>query len=226
MERVAGQAPDGSWCLAVSWTLEKPRPRSARYTRTGACTCAWWTSRSRCRRTTLWRHRSDRPKFRHASRLAAVGVLSRVVDALNRVSLLFRGKVAKGTEAAAETIYRANMRYRAPPVLRPRRAWRADTSPCSTGSSTRSTTGAGRIYGVNDHEADWEQVVVYLAEQIQGSPHFRRGLVSAHDRQGDDLRRRWDDPDLITRRATIPWCSPGWARTAAPTWQGDYLTSF
>ncbi len=34
-----------------------------------------------------------------------------------------------------------------------------------------------RIYGVNDHEADWEQVVVYLAEQPDGSHESGVGRV-------------------------------------------------
>ena len=42
-----------------------------------------------------WRRRSDRPKFRQANRLARVGVSSRIVDALMRISLFFRGSVAR-----------------------------------------------------------------------------------------------------------------------------------
>jgi hypothetical protein len=49
--------------------------------------------------------------------------------------------------------------------------------------------------GVNDHEADWESVTVYLAETADGlRPAWV--AISAHDNVGDDLRRRWDDPDL------------------------------
>src|SRR5262249_17847301 len=46
-----------------------------------------------------------------------------------------------------------------------------------------------------DHEGDWEAVVVYLAETREGlRPAWL--AVSSHDKRGDDLRRRWDDPDL------------------------------
>jgi hypothetical protein len=175
-------------------------------------------------RTTIWRHRSDRPRFQHASRLARVGVLSRVVDALNRISLFFRGKVAKGTEAAAETLYREQMRTDHHPyygrVVRsggylalqywffyPFNDWRS------------------RIYGVNDHEADWEQVVVYLAEQTEGSPMPSWVVFSAHDETGDDLRRRWDDPDL-TLVGDHPVVHAGLGSHSGAYLQGEYLTSF
>lgn len=176
------------------------------------------------RRTAMWRHRADRPRFRHASRLARVGVLSRVVDALNRVSLLFRGKVAKGTEAAAETMYRERMRTDHHPyygrvvraggytalqywIFYPFNDWRS------------------RIYGVNDHEADWEQVVVYLADQPDGPPTPAWVVFSAHDETGDDLRRRWDDPDL-TRVGDHPVVFAGLGSHSGAYLQGEYLTSF
>jgi hypothetical protein len=174
--------------------------------------------------TTLWRHRSERPKFRHASRLARVGVLSRAIDALNRISLLFRGKVAKGTEAAAETLYRDRMRTEHHPyygrVVRtsgyvalqywffyPFNDWRS------------------RIYCVNDHEADWEQVVVYLAEQSEGPPAPAWVVFSAHDETGDDLRRRWDDPDL-TRVGDHPVVFAGLGSHSGAYLRGEYLTNF
>ena len=57
-----------------------------------------------------WSRRPGRPRFRAAGRLGRVGVLSRIVDALMRTSLFFRGSVARGTEAAAETRYREQLR--------------------------------------------------------------------------------------------------------------------
>ena len=175
-------------------------------------------------RTTIWRHRSERPRFQHASRLARVGVLSRAVDALNRISLLFRGSVASGTEAAAETVYRERMRTDHHPyygrvvraggyvalqywIFYPFNDWRS------------------RIYGVNDHEADWEQVVVYLAEQEDGSLAPAWVVFSAHDETGDDLRRRWDDPDL-TRVGDHPVVFAGLGSHSGAYLQGEYLTSF
>ena len=74
----------------------------------------------------------------------------------------------------------------------------------------RSTFG-----GVNDHEADWEQVTVFLVPLVEdaeranrpdGSDVLRVGWVafSSHDETGDDLRRRSDDPDITWVDHTHP----------------------
>ena len=222
MERVAGQAP---WVVVPrgELTLERLAEIGAAHPGPGMYLRLVDEPFSRAK-TTLWRHRSERSKFRHASRLARVGVLSRAVDALNRISLLFRGKVVKGTEAAAETLYRDRMRTEHHPyygrVVRaggyvalqywffyPFNDWRS------------------RIYGVNDHEADWEQVVVYLAEQPEAAPLPAWVVFSAHDETGDDLRRRWDDPDL-TRVGDHPVVFAGLGSHSGAYLQGEYLTSF
>ena len=49
--------------------------------------------------------------------------------------------------------------------------------------------------GVNDHEGDWEQITVFLADTEDG-PVPTWVAFSSHDEVGADLRRRWDDPDL------------------------------
>ena len=51
------------------------------------------------------------------------------------------------------------------------------------------------FFGVNDHEADWEQVFVYLIETKDALEPAWVAYAS-HDYSGADLRRRWDDPDL------------------------------
>ena len=50
--------------------------------------------------------------------------------------------------------------------------------------------------GANDHEADWEQVLVYLEDRPDG-PRPVWIAAAAHDYVGDQLRRRWDDPTLV-----------------------------
>ncbi len=172
-----------------------------------------------------WNRRPDRPRFRAAGRLARVGVLSRVVDALIRVSLFFRGGgVAKGTQAAAETAYRETMRRDHHPYY---------------GRVVRSggyialqywffyvfNDWRSRAHGVNDHEADWEQVIVYLAEQPDGPPRPTWVVFSAHDEVGDDLRRRWDDPDL-TLVGDHPVVHAGLGSHSGAYLAGEYLTTF
>src|SRR5262249_23180824 len=48
------------------------------------------------------------------------------------------------------------------------------------------------FHGVNDHEADWEMVSVYLYEN-PGELVPEWVAYASHDFNGPDLRRRWDD---------------------------------
>ena len=50
--------------------------------------------------------------------------------------------------------------------------------------------------GVNDHEGDWEMICVYLDETAAGEIEPEWVAYSTHDVDGDDLRRRWDDPEV------------------------------
>jgi hypothetical protein len=55
-----------------------------------------------------WRRAAGRPRLAAgSSRLAAVGLLGRLIDAMLRLSLLLRGRVPGGTAAAAEQTYRS-----------------------------------------------------------------------------------------------------------------------
>jgi hypothetical protein len=82
-----------------------------------------------------------------------------------------------------------------------------------------------RAYGVNDHEADREQVIVYLAEQVDGPPRPAWAVFSAHDETGDDLRRRRGDPDL-TLVGDHPVAHAGLGSHSGACLTGEYLTSF
>ena len=172
----------------------------------------------------LWRLRRERPRFHNASRLARVGVLSRIVDALMRVTLLFRGKVARGTEASAETVYRERMRPDHHPYYG-RVVRSAGYVALQYWFFYAFNDWRSRAYGVNDHEADWEQVVVYLAEQPEGPPLPAWVVFSAHDETGDDLRRRWDDPDL-SRVGDHPVVFAGLGSHSGAYLPGEYLTTF
>jgi hypothetical protein len=170
-----------------------------------------------------WRRRADRPRFRHADRLASVGVLSRVIDALMRVSLVFRGSVARGAQAAAETQYRERMRHGRHPYYG-RVVRSAGYVALQYWFFYAFNDWRSRVYGVNDHEADWEQVVVYLAEQSDGSLQPSWVAFSAHDETGDDLRRRWDDPDL-TLVDDHPVVFAGVGSHSGAYLEGEYLTT-
>ncbi|NLI18795.1 MAG: hypothetical protein GX427_08300 [Actinomycetales bacterium] len=140
-----------------------------------------------------WLRRGGRQRFRPISRAAAVGLLARFIAALMQLTLLVRGAVPGGwTAAAAEqaraadpdrrcTYYGRVSRDAGYVILQywflyPMNDW-------------RSSFG-----GVNDHEADWEQITVYVTDEPEPRPTWV--AFSSHDEHGADLRRRWDDPDL------------------------------
>jgi hypothetical protein len=52
------------------------------------------------------------------------------------------------------------------------------------------------FFGANDHESDWEKVMVFLSESESGEVRPEWVAYAAHEETGDDLRRRWDDPEL------------------------------
>jgi hypothetical protein len=140
------------------------------------------------------RNRPNRPVFVAPGRLARVGLFSRTLDSVFDLSLILRGTVPGGTTAAAQIKYEA-MKEADPRdvyygrVLReggyiilhymffmPMNDWRSS------------------FYGINDHEADWEQIFVYLSDEGQAEPHPCWVAYASHDFFGDDLRRRWMTP--------------------------------
>ncbi|WP_159945190.1 MULTISPECIES: hypothetical protein [unclassified Nocardiopsis] len=156
-----------------------------------------------------------------SGRLAAVGVLGRVLDILMKLSLLIRGAVPGGVTFAAVTRYRERV---------------------DNGGATyygRVTREGGytilqywffyamndwrTIYGgVNDHEADWERVTVYLVENSDGTTRPVWVGASSHEYHGDDLRRSWADPGLH-RDGDHPVVYVGAGSHSHQMLPGDYL---
>jgi hypothetical protein len=148
------------------------------------------------KRREVRRRSHARPSIVKSGRLAAVGLIGRVFDVLLRASLFLRGSVPGGVAAAAVDLYERQM------------------SPGRYTYYGRVVRDGGYVVlqyfflyamndwrttfsGVNDHEADWETITVYLAETGEElQPAWV--AVSAHDDSGDDLRRRWDDTELRT----------------------------
>jgi hypothetical protein len=170
-----------------------------------------------------WQGRADRPHFRAPGRLARVGLFGRLVDAGFDASLLLRGTVPGGTAAAAQIKYAA--------------AREADPRLVYYGRVVRRNGWIALQYlyfyfmndyrstfnGANDHEADWEQVFVYL-EDRPGAPRPVWIAAAAHDYIGDQLRRRWDDPTLV-KEGDHPVLFAGAGSHASYFEQGEYLTS-
>lgn len=169
-----------------------------------------------------WLNREGHPVFSAPGRLARVGVASRVVDSLFDLSRLLRGTVPQGTAAAAEVQYR-NMRlvddryvYYGR-VLREKGYIILHYMFFYVMNDWRTT-----FYGVNDHEADWEQIFVYLSDEDEPQPLWVS--YALHDYYGDDLRRRWDDPSLH-RFGTHPIVYAGAGSHASYFLPGEYLTN-
>lgn len=151
-----------------------------------------------------WRSSPDRPHFSAVGRWSRVGLFSRLVDAGFDVALSLRGVVPGGTTAVAQQQYATFEPDAAIPT------------PTYYGRVVREGGWVALQYwffyamndfrstyfGVNDHEADWEQVIVYLPESVVdaagGVPEVAPSWVAyaSHDLSGDDLRRRADDPTL------------------------------
>jgi hypothetical protein len=169
-----------------------------------------------------WRKlRGDR--LSAAPRFTTTGVFGRLIDAGVRASLLLRGKVPAGATAAAETLYRE--RLDADQSTYYGRVVREGGYVCLqywffyAMNDWRSTFG-----GINDHEADWEMVTIYLAEPSDGPARPAWVAFSSHDFRGDDLRRRWDDPEL-QREDTHPVVFAGAGSHSGAFIPGDYVVS-
>ncbi|HEY6690037.1 MAG TPA: hypothetical protein VI008_03245 [Rubrobacter sp.] len=184
---------------------------------------------SRGRRLRVFRRRAkDRKESTRAfragrGRLARVGYFSRFVDALYSIALLARGRVPGESAAAASVAYERIMadqeRYRYHGrVLRqdgwivlqywlfyPFNDWRSG------------------FFGANDHEADWEKIFVYLSESEAGEVSPEWVAYAAHNYTGDNLRRRWDDPE-VEKAGDHPVIYVGAGSHASYYAPGEYLT--
>ena len=169
-----------------------------------------------------WRNRPDRQVFRAPGRLARVGLFARLVDAAFSASLLLRGTVPGGTAAAAQVKY-ARARAEDPRLVYYGRVVRAGGWIALQYlyfyfmNDYRST-----FHGANDHEADWEQVFVYLDDAPMG-PRPVWIAAAAHDFVGDELRRRWDDPTL-EKVGDHPVLYAGAGSHASYFERGEYVT--
>jgi hypothetical protein len=171
-----------------------------------------------------WRRDAGRKRLAAGtSRFAAVGLLSRLIDAALRLSLLVRGRVPGGTAAAAEQNYREHAETDGCPyygrVARDRGFIVLQYWFFYAMNDWRSTFG-----GVNDHEADWEQVTLFLPDPPEPASRPAWIAFSSHDEVGDDLRRRSDDPD-IEWQGTHPVVFVGAGSHSGACLPGDYLVT-
>jgi hypothetical protein len=170
-----------------------------------------------------WWARPDRPTFHAAGRLARVGLFARIVDAAFNISLFVRGSVPGGTTAAAWEKYQRVAELDRQPVYYGRVLRRDGWIVLHYlffyfMNDWRSTFG-----GANDHEADWEQMFVFLEDRAD-APIPVWCAAATHDEYGDDLRRRWDDPQL-EREGSHPVLYVGAGSHATYFTRGEYITA-
>ncbi|MGB8386232.1 MAG: hypothetical protein WCG47_34195 [Dermatophilaceae bacterium] len=170
-----------------------------------------------------WLRTGARPRFVGTSAAAAVGLTGRVAAATVRLSLWLRGNVPGGWAAAAYADSQAadeNSCYYYGHVSRDGGYIVLQYWFLYAMNDWRSSFG-----GVNDHEADWEQMTLFLAPDDGSSePSPRWVAFSSHDETGADLRRNWDDPDL-DRLGEHPVVYVGAGSHSGAYLAGDYLVT-
>jgi hypothetical protein len=156
-------------------------------------------------------------------RLARVGYGSRLLDAFFSFSLFARGRVPGDTAAAAAVTYE-NLQQQAESYtyygrVIEQEGWLAMQYwyfyPFNNWRSG--------FYGINDHEADWEMVCLYLYRGPKGDWQPEWVAYATHDFEGDDLRRRWDDPE-VQKIGEHPVVYAGAGSHASYFQPGEYLT--
>jgi hypothetical protein len=166
--------------------------------------------------------RHDDAVFRPGvGRLARVGFAPRVVDALFSLSLLARGRVPPVTAAAAELEYHRMMLEDQKHVYYGRVVRRGGWTILQYWFFYCYNSWRSGYEGANDHESDWENILIYLYED-GGRLHPEWAGYASHDFHGDDLRRRWDDAqqlDLVEGHPVV-WAGAG--SHASYFLQGEY----
>ena len=154
-------------------------------------------------------------------RLVRGGFLPRIVDAVFSLSFFIRGKVSPVTAAAAELDYNRDMQQEEKYVYYGRVARQGGWTVLQYWFFYYYNSWRSGFHGVNDHESDWENVIVYLYEQ-DDRLHPEWVAYASHDFHGDDLRRRWDDRgelDLVDGHPVV-WAGAG--SHASYFRQGEY----
>ena len=156
-------------------------------------------------------------------RLARVGYLSRVADALYSVALLARGRVPGEASSVSSIHYRRIMSEREQYRYHGRVLRQDSWIVLQYWFFYAFNDWRSGFYGANDHEGDWEKIFVYLSESETGEVRPEWAAYAAHNYEGDDLRRRWDDPEL-EKVGEHPVVYVGAGTHASYYAQGEYLT--
>jgi hypothetical protein len=130
-------------------------------------------------------------------RLARVGYLARLADAGISLSMLVRGRVPSATSAIAEQLTQEIQSSQPRHVYYGRVVRDGGWICLNYWFFYYYDDWRTGFDGVNDHEADWENLSVFLYETEGGWLEPQWVVFSCHDFTGDDLRRRWDDHEQL-----------------------------
>ena len=129
-------------------------------------------------------------------RLARVGYIARLADALFGLTLLARGRVPGGDVEGGRVLYGRFMEEEERYKYHGRVVRQDDWIVLQYFLFYAFNDWRSNFFGANDHEGDWEKVMVFLSESESGEVRPEWAAFAAHEETGDDLRRRWDDPEL------------------------------
>jgi len=167
-------------------------------------------------------------------RLARVGYGSRFVDALFSITFFMRGRVPGDTAAAAALTYKRLLASQERYCYYGRVVRQAGWVVLQYWYFYPFNNWRSGFFGVNDHEADWEMVTIYCSQDETGDQSLDTDSLAAclrpkwvayasHDFSGDDLRRRWDDPE-VKKIGDHPIIYAGAGSHAAYFTAGEYLS--
>lgn len=129
-------------------------------------------------------------------RLARVGYSARLIDALFVITLLARGRVPGDTAAGSYLEYKQILEREEAYHYYGRVVHQDGWIVLQYWYFYAFNNWRSGFSGVNDHEGDWEMICIYLDRTAGGDVHPEWVAYSTHDVTGDDLRRRWDDPEV------------------------------
>lgn len=154
-------------------------------------------------------------------RLARGGFLPRIFDACFTISMFVRGRVPLVTAAAAELEYHRMMLEDERYVYYGRVSRQSDWTVLQYWFFYCYNSWRSGYHGINDHESDWENVLVYLYED-GGRLYPEWTAYASHDFHGDDLRRRWDDTEQLQLAGGHPVVWAGAGSHASYFRKGEY----
>ncbi len=154
-------------------------------------------------------------------RLARGGFLPRIADALFSLSFFVRGRFSPVLAAVAELAYARLLEEDERFVYYGRVTRQGGWTCLQYWFFYFYNNWRSAFHGVNDHEADWENVVVYLYEEDDLLwPEWV--AYACHEFQGADLRRRWDDREQLEVIGTHPVVYAGAGSHASYFRPGEY----